>query len=59
MKYITTLYSQSLDRFEIDCNTEVYYVGDLTTWVEKLPNYYNKKNQVDDFEIISIIKIGE
>lgn len=59
MTYITTLFSPTLDRFEIDCNTTVYYIGDLTEWLDKLPSYYNEKNQVDDFQIISVIKMGE
>lgn len=59
MTYLATLYSQSLDRFETDCETDIWGSDDIAFWVRRLPGYYNKIHGVDDFQIISIVKIGE
>lgn len=59
MTYVATLYSKSLDRFEIDCNSSIYWVGDLTEWLEHLPEHYNKGYRVEDWEIFSVVRIGE
>lgn len=59
MTYVTTLFSPTLDEFEIDCHTAIYWVGDLTEWLNALPDFYNNKRNVCDFVIISVVKIGE
>lgn len=59
MTYLATLYSKSLDRFETDRNDVIYWEGDLSYWIDRLPNYYNTAHNVKDFEIISIVKMGE
>ena len=59
MTYVATLFSPTLDEFEIDCNTPIYWVGDLTEWLNALPDFYNGKRNVDDFVIISVVKMGE
>lgn len=56
MPYLATLYSKSLDIFITDCNYPLY--DDLADWVQHLPEYYNNAYNVNDFEIISIIKMG-
>ena len=57
--YLATLYSKSLDRFDYDCYDAIFSEHDLAFWVDHLPDRYNKTYEVDDFEIISIVKIGE
>ena len=57
--YLATLYSKSIDRFDTDCNSSIFYEGDLAFWIEHLPDHYNKAYGVNDFEIISIVKLGE
>lgn len=60
MTYVALLYSPTLDRFETDCMTCFSYRHeDLAEWVGKIANYYNSKNEVYDFYIVSITKIGE
>lgn len=56
--YLATLYSKSIDRFDTNCNSNIFYKGDLADWIEALPDHYNKAYRVNDFEIISIVKIG-
>lgn len=57
--YLATLLSKSLDRFDYDCNSAIFGIADLVEWVSALPDYYNERYQVNDFEIISIVKLGE
>ena len=59
MTYLATLYSKSLDRFETDCNDVIYWEGDLGFWIDRIPNHYNTAHNVKDFEIISIVKLGD
>jgi hypothetical protein len=60
MTYLATLYSATLDRFEVDCNSAIYWEGDLAEWLAALPDYYNNKdNMVTDFVIVSVVRIGE
>ena len=59
MTYLATLYSASLDRFEVDCNSCIWNEHCLAEWLAALPDYYNNKdNMVNDFEIISVVKLG-
>lgn len=57
--YLATLYSKSIDRFEYDCNGAIFSEHDLAFWLDLLPDCYNKIYGVNDFEIISIVKLGE
>ena len=57
--YLATLLSKSLDRFDYDCNSTIFGIADLVEWISALPDYYNEQYQVNDFEIISIVKLGE
>lgn len=57
--YLATLYSKSVDQFDYDCNNEIFSEHDLVFWIRHLPDHYNKAYKVEDFEIISIVKIGE
>lgn len=57
--YLVTLYSKSRDHFSNDYNREIFSENDLAHWIQQLPNYHNKAYQVDDFEIVSMTKIGE
>jgi hypothetical protein len=59
MTYLATLYSPSLDLFDTDCNSNVWGSADIAFWVEHLPEYYNRAHKVNDFQIISIVKMGE
>lgn len=58
--YLATLYSKTLDRFVTDCNSSIFCSADIAEWIAALPDYYNQAyDNVNDFEIISIIKLGE
>ena len=60
MTYLATLYSASLDRFEVDCNNFIWNEHDLAEWLAALPDHYNsKENMVTDFVIVSVIRMGE
>ena len=58
MTYLMTLYSKSVDQFVTDCNSAIYWEGDLAEWVAVICKYYNERYSVNDFEIISIVKLG-
>ena len=55
MTYTATLYSKSIDRYEIDCNSAIYWEGDLADYITQVWKYYNEKYKVNDFIIVSII----
>jgi hypothetical protein len=58
--YLATLFSKTLDRFVTDCNSAIFGSADMAEWIAALPDYYNQAyDNVDDFEIISIVKLGE
>lgn len=57
--YLATLYSKSADQFDYDCYDAIFSEHDLAFWIDHLPDHYNKAHNVDDFEIISIVKMGE
>ena len=59
MTYLATLYSQSLDLFDTDCNSDIWGADDIAFWVKHLPEHYNRAYRVNDFQIISIVKMGE
>ena len=59
MTYVALLYSPSLDQFETDCYSLVWDSEHMADWVGDLPKYYNEYNNVKDFYIVSITKIGE
>lgn len=58
MTYLMTLYSKSVDQFVTDCNSAIYWEGDLADWIAVICKYYNERYCVNDFEIISIVKLG-
>lgn len=58
MTYLATLYSKSLDLFETDCNSDMWCVDDIAFWIRHLPEHYNRAHKADDFEIISIVRMG-
>ena len=57
MNYVITLYSKKCDRFEIESLTELWTVAYLADNLIPIVAHYNNKNLVDDFEIISIVKM--
>jgi hypothetical protein len=58
--YLATLFSKTLDRFVTDCNSAIFCSADMAEWIAALPDYYNQAyDNVYDFEIISIVKLGE
>lgn len=59
MNYVITLYSKNCDRFEIESLTEIEGIRDLAYSLVLITNYYNNKNNTQDFEIISIVKMGK
>ena len=59
MTYVTTLYSKKCDKFEIDCIDKIWTPSYLADYIVPVVNYYNNQNNVDDFQIISIIKKEE
>lgn len=59
MTYVALLYSPYLDQFETDCYNLVWDSKHLADWISDLPRYYNKYNNVEDFYIVSITKIGD
>ena len=59
MTYLATLYSKSLDLFDTDCNSNMWDSDDIAFWIKHLPEYYNRAHKVNDFQIISIVRMGE
>lgn len=57
MTYVTTLYSKKCDKFEIDCIDQIWTPSYLADYIVPVVNYYNNQNNVDDFQIISIVKM--
>ena len=58
MNYVALLYSPSLDQFITDCMT-VYSNADMSEWVGEIVYHYNTNNNVKDFYIVSITKMGD
>ena len=57
MNYVITLYSKKCDRFEIESLTDIEGIRDLAHSLVPIFNYYSNKNNIDDLEIISIVKM--
>lgn len=58
MTYLMTLYSKSVDQFVTDCHSTIYWEGDLADWILAVCKHYDQQYCVNDFEIVSIIKLG-
>ena len=56
MNYVITLLSKKCDRFEIESLTDIEDIRDVAYSLVPVINHYNNKNNVRDFEIISIVK---
>jgi hypothetical protein len=59
MNYVISLYSKKCDRFEIESLTDIEDIRELAHSLVPITNHYNNKNNIQDFEIISIVKMGE